>query len=278
MESAVTWGRLEYVLTSRINRKKTDSDMWLFLLCGVYQILFLSRVPDYAIIDESVSISKEIFSLKKSGFVNAVLKRVSQEKMSIQYPDSSKFETYVEANLSFPLWLAMKWRADYGESEAIAIMKALNMKKPLVFRAFRGTESLDADFMLHRTPVIEKAYEIKVPIQMARAGGFYVMNESSQLVPELLSMLKGDKALDAASSPGGKGFILKSLQAFDRVIFNDVDSDRIPLILENSRDLSITPDAVICSDMRKPPFFERGVRCHHSRRSSFGHGDDFGSP
>ncbi|PJB77161.1 MAG: hypothetical protein CO090_09275, partial [Acidobacteria bacterium CG_4_9_14_3_um_filter_49_7] len=104
-------GRLDHILTRFANQKRTEPEIWLLLASAAYQILFLTRTPDYAIINDTVTVAKEAFNgnKKKSGFINAVLKKVAREKDSFTFPTSERLQEFIEHNLSFPYWLGMKW-------------------------------------------------------------------------------------------------------------------------------------------------------------------------
>ncbi len=243
-------GRLDYVVSGFANPRKTEPNIWLLLVTAAYQILFLTRTPDYAIINDTVTLGKEAFggNRKKTGFINAVLKRLAKEKNSIIFPGAENLRKYIEHNLSFPYWMGMKWISDYGKEAGIRIMKSLNFRKPVVFRCFQGLHSFGTENRFHPTPYVNDSFEANVPIYLMRAGSCYVMNESSQVVSELLRKFSGKWVLDAASSPGGKGFILNSFEGIETVVFNDISETRIRRILENSRDLAIPISPPVLSD------------------------------
>ena len=73
---------LEFVLADAI-RENTKNDVKLLLMTGVYQILYMDRVPDSAACDETVTIAKSIFGSKTAGFVNAVLRNICRNKEDI---------------------------------------------------------------------------------------------------------------------------------------------------------------------------------------------------
>lgn len=254
-------GRLDYVLSGFANQKRTEPDIWLLLISAAYQILFLTRTPDYAIINDTVTLAKQAFggNRKKSGFINAVLKRLAKEKEALRFPGSENLHNFIESNLSFPYWLGMKWISDYGMETAVQVMKVLNFRKPVVFRCFHGLESFSPENRFHPTPYVEDSFEANVPIYLMRAGSCYVMNESSQLVAELLRNFSGKWLLDAASSPGGKGFVLSTFKGIEEVVFNDVSASRIQRILENSKDLAISISPPVLSDFLKPSFRESSM-------------------
>lgn len=247
-------GRLEYALKGKANPAKTDVRVWLLLLTAVYQLLYLTRIPDYAVINETVEIAKRRFGARPAGFVNAVLKGIARDRESLSFPGPEDVEAYITSSLSFPNWMGMRWIAQFGKDRAFQIMKALNFRKPMVFRKMGATGVLDQEGLFHPTPYLPDAVEANLPVYMMRAGNCYVMNESSQLVPELLRKFEGDWVLDAASSPGGKGMILRSWSGIRNVIFNDISRDRIDRILENVSDLNIGILTPTCADMSRPPF------------------------
>ncbi len=247
-------GRLDYIVQQFANQKKTDRKLWLLLLLGVYQLLYLSRTPDYAAINETVEIARDRFGAKRAGFVNAVLKRISRNRNDIRYPEKEDIQPYISHNLSFPYWLGMRWISQYGRDTAMEIMKAMNLRKPVVFRCFGEIDAIEQEGVCHPTPYLEDAVETNLPIYVMRAGNCYVMNESSQLVAELLRNYHAGYVLDAASSPGGKGLILHSFEGISQVIFNDISPRRIVRIIENARDLGKDILTPIACDMRKPAF------------------------
>ena len=73
---------LETVLSNYV-KKQTDTDILYLIMTGIYQILYMDRVPDSAACDETVNIAKEVFGRKNSGFVNAVLRNVARSKQKI---------------------------------------------------------------------------------------------------------------------------------------------------------------------------------------------------
>jgi len=247
-------GRLDYVLARYADQKKTHPDIWLLLQCGAYQLLFLTRTPDYAVINETVSLARQYRGQRATGFVNAVLKRIAQEREQVTFPGPDNLKAFITANLSFPYWLGMKWISQYGHETGIRIMKNLNIRRPLVFRKFGASVPMEQDLVFHPAPHLENAVEANAPIYLMRAGNYYVMNEASQLIAELLLQAPGDWALDAAASPGGKGLILASEGQVKQVVFNDIAPNRINRVLENSRDLQIPILTPVCSDMTRPPF------------------------
>ena len=53
------------------------------LRLGAYQILYLDKVPDHAAVSESVNLAKRFKRAQAAGLVNAVLRKLSQNKNNL---------------------------------------------------------------------------------------------------------------------------------------------------------------------------------------------------
>ena len=66
----------DYVISqfSKIKCKKMSNIVLEILRMGVYQILFMDKIPDSAAVNAAVDLSKQKKVVKASGFINAVLR------------------------------------------------------------------------------------------------------------------------------------------------------------------------------------------------------------
>ena len=80
--SALVYGVLERKLTleymirqySSIRIKKIEKGTLIVLYLGMYQLIYMDKVPDSAAVNESVKLCKQLKLYKSSGFVNAILR------------------------------------------------------------------------------------------------------------------------------------------------------------------------------------------------------------
>src|SRR5947199_1568345 len=82
---------------------------------GIYQLLYLERIPPHAAVSESVQLVKRARKVSAAGFVNAVLRKVDREPVA--WPDRA-------TELSMPAWLLDRWDRHYGRDVADAIARA----------------------------------------------------------------------------------------------------------------------------------------------------------
>src|SRR5262245_14484527 len=69
-------GALDFVLEALRGGEigKLDKELVLILRLGLYQLLFLTRVPAYAAVSESVTLCRTVLGHKTTGLVNAILR------------------------------------------------------------------------------------------------------------------------------------------------------------------------------------------------------------
>ena len=71
---------LDRVIDVFAKGKKIDAEIRITLRLGLYQLYFLDRIPQYSAINESVDLVQRAKKTSAKGFVNAILRRASQEK------------------------------------------------------------------------------------------------------------------------------------------------------------------------------------------------------
>ena len=76
------------------------------LRLGVYQLIFLDRVPESAAVNESVKLAHTYGHRGTVGFVNGLLREINRKREEIEYPDRKKEPAiYLSVFYSHPLWL-----------------------------------------------------------------------------------------------------------------------------------------------------------------------------
>ena len=118
---------LEWYL-SHVIEDRTKLDPWVYylLMMSLYQLVYLDRIPDHAIVNEAVRIAKS----RKEGsekFVNAILRKLLREGLPAVDTIKRKNKRY-SVQYSLPVWLVKELIEEYGEERACAIFKSLNQK------------------------------------------------------------------------------------------------------------------------------------------------------
>jgi 16S rRNA (cytosine967-C5)-methyltransferase len=197
---------------------------------ALFQMRFLDRVPAHAAVDTAVALAKLTPEAKlASGFINAVLRRASRERVELppRGPDDAEF---LALKYSHPRWMAARFIEWFGADAAERLMAANNEAAPNVLRLnlARGTraellERLRADGIevtaSSRSP--ETAFPDAAPSMDSRSiveGLCYPQSEASQIVARMLSPAPGAIVADCAAAPGGKATHLAEIGGVDSKI------------------------------------------------------------
>jgi len=259
-------GRIDWILSRFLTQPPSSLALPLkiVLRLALYQLLFLSRIPEYALVHESVAIAKKLGGQKAGGFVNAVLRRAIREKDSVRWPDREKdLPSYLSVYGSHPLWLVKKWLSWIGPEGTEALLHANNQESPVVLRVNRLKTSRDELIRKIREQGVEAEPSRWSPlgIQLKNsssvesvpgfAGGlFQVQAESSQLIGYLLQPKPGEKILDACAAPGGKATAIAELMNDQgQVIIIDISRRGLEKLRQNMRRLGLKSIEPVLADM-----------------------------
>jgi len=226
------------------------------LRIAAYQIFFM-RVPDWAVVNESVEIEKNK-SLRnapagKGPLVNAVLRNVLRQKEKFVLP--LKLEDPVESisiNTSHPKWMIKRWIERFGKDDALLLARANNEIQPFSIRANTLRTSREellenlADNGVAGEPtefspdgIMLKEMHTFADLNFVR-GLFAVQDEASQLITYLLDPKPDERVLDTCAAPGGKtSHIAQCMQDKGRIIAVEKDTKRIFSLEENLNSLGI---------------------------------------
>jgi len=248
---------IDYALNT-ISRIKTDTmepRIRSILRAGAYQILYLSRVPVSAAVNEAVKLVPARDRRRTGGYVNAVLRNLIRKLESIEFPDLSEDPVrHIAVKYSHPEWVIKRWLSRYGLEHTIRFCQINNTSPELHVRVNTlkvSTEQFQ-DYLAEQGLRAEKGrfapdiLYVSRPFNPAADPGFdqgwyYIQNESSAMVAHALAPVPGETVYDLCAAPGGKATHLAQLmQNRGRIIAVDQTEERVALIDENAARLGIT--------------------------------------
>ena len=197
-----------------------DSAVRIALRLGLYQLRFLTRIPNSAAVNESVSLVRAARLSSATAFVNAVLRRAVREAEYDPATDVSDPLEKLAVRTSHPSWLIERWASWLGLDEAAAFAQANNRVPPTAFRvvANRANQSevlarlSAAGASIESSKIVNSAWRVSGATSLLRemsAGGeIYLQDEASQLVAHALEVKPGERVLDLCAAPGGKTSLL----------------------------------------------------------------------
>ena len=258
--SEITYGVVTWKLTidsiiekhSKIKLKKISPWIINILRMGIYQIIFLDKIPKSAAVNESVNLAKKYGNRGSIGYVNAVLRKVSEK----DYEELKKIEDDIERLskvYSMPKWIIQKLSEEKTLTEVEEICRCSNLRPSLSIRVnnlktnkeelikklnkqnIENIEGVIDDFLiLKKSSGVEK-------IEGFKEGLFSIQDEAAGLTAKILNPKEGEEVLDCCSSPGGKTtYLAEIMKNTGKIIAWDLYLHRVDLVRQNAKRLGIT--------------------------------------
>lgn len=247
---------LSWILEKYLKKQKLDPWIRYILLLGIYQIMYMNKVPDSAACNESVKLAKKYGNLGSAKLVNAVLRNISRNKEKIEFPTIEEDPiSHISLKYSFPLWMIKRWHETFGLEETVKLCNYFNenagvairtntlkitrneLKKKLEKESIESEESNICPEGLIVSSEDNSIFEGNA----FKKGLFLVQSESSQLVARIVSPFEETLIIDACSAPGVKTTHLAQLVNDNAVIKAfDIYEHKIKLIKKNCKKLGIT--------------------------------------
>ncbi|MBQ1977555.1 MAG: 16S rRNA (cytosine(967)-C(5))-methyltransferase RsmB [Ruminococcus sp.] len=281
--TALVYGVLERLLTldyiirklSSVPFRKIELSTLIILRIGVYQILYMDKVPDSAAVNECVNLAKKKKLFKSSGFINGLLRSFIRTENKLILPPESDKVKYLSVKYSCPEYLVKLWLESYKEEVTVSILESLSGRPPLTIHVNTLlTESETLIENLREEGVEAEASSVCPDMLTIRNSGavdnlkayalgeFFVQDTASAVCALLSGAKSGDTVYDVCSAPGGKAFAMAInmenkgvIRAFDlhphkiRLIENGAKRLAISIVNASIRDASEDTDLVQQADV-----------------------------
>ena len=267
---------LDYMINkvSKIKIRKMQHPVKLVLRMGVYQLVYMDGVTDYAAINESVNIMKKL-DKRSASFVNAVLRNISRnldEVKDISLNTVDKLAIYY----SYENWIVENLVKEYGFERIEAILRALSQKPNIYLRVNRTKlrpgqsmdylvgqiigRLIDQGLEASRVEGLEEAIKVKGlksidKHPLFREGYVSVQDISSILVAKVMDPKRESRVLDLCAAPGGKStHIGELMENTGHLISQDIFDHKIKLMNTYARRLGLNNmearlgDALVLND------------------------------
>ncbi len=257
---------LDYYMAILAHRPKDKIDNYVknILRIGLYQLMYMDKVPAFAAVDECVKMAR---NKGEAAFVNAVLRAYERERESLCPPPREKnLARHMSIAYSFPTAIVRLFLEQYGEAETEKLLQAYCEPSPLCLRV--NTKFVTRDKLL--SEIISRGYEASSdkyspdgivvyssvpPVSLCgyQQGFFYVQDTASQVASQALSPTPKSLIIDTCACPGGKSYSAALLTGDDcEVIALDYSESKLPLIENGARRLGIKSVRSYCHDSRTP--------------------------
>ncbi len=252
-------GRLDYVLNRRVRRglDSVDPEMLDVLRLGLYQILYMAGIPEYAASSQTVDLARTVGGDRAAGFANAIMRATVREGPGEEhFPDFDADPAgYLSTWGSHPRWLVDRWLQRWPVSDVRKLVEANNEVPPIYLRCFRDTPE-EAAKALVKAGIDARPVGLGTgcvvlsagasPIEAMSVVPSVVQDPAAALVVPYADPGPGDRVADLCAAPGGKTMALAARG--NSVLAADRSLERLRLVRGNVARLA--PKVPAGSDMR----------------------------
>ena len=232
--------------------KKKDKIIENLLQSAIFQI-DKTRIPDHAVVSQTVEASRKLNKGHFSSLINGILRTYLRSDRDIE-------KITEEIKFNHPNWMIEKIKQDWPLNWE-QILKKNNDRAPMWLRVnqkkietkkylkqFLTDESkIEADNM----QLNDYAICLKTPISVKYLPGFEegyvsIQDGAAQLAVDVLLENKSGRILDACAAPGGKtAQLIENIDSTSTVTAIEMDSERAELINENLLRLGHSTEVIV---------------------------------
>lgn len=222
------------------------------LRVGVYQLLYMDKIPASAAVNEAVKLAKKMGQVKAAGFINAVLRNVQRqtETMLENLPETIEGDVI---RYSVPAELLAYWRRNYGNN-ADQMLATLNDPPPQSIRVntlqistedfCSRLEKAGVLFALH--PHLPDSLHILSGsewkgVAKIQENWYYYQDTASQYCCLALGALPHERIADICAAPGGKSFtIAQYMKNKGALLSCDIYDKKCEVMASRAKELGIS--------------------------------------
>lgn len=237
---------------SKVKTNKMEIYVKTLLRMGIYQIMFLNSISDYAAVNETVNLAKKKNS-KISGFINGILRNVIRQKETIGDIKTRDDVDYLSIKYSYDKWMIRNWMIHFGKEFTEELLEANNERPSIYLRT--NTLKITRDELIKKLEeqnikaskvnVVDEAIKVEhlKDIEnniLYKEGLFTVQDISSMLVGKVMNPKENSLVLDVCSAPGGKTTHLATLMKnTGQVVSRDIYDHKLKLINASCKRLGL---------------------------------------
>ncbi len=256
---------LDRLIDTLAAERRLDVEVRVALRIGIFQMLFLDRVPTHSAINESVELTVRAKKSSAKGFVNAILRKLQRDRPVLNFDDEIE---RLSIETSHPRWLVTRWIRQFGAAETQELCDGNNRYPITGFRIVGDHESRSkiereiADIQgVSRSAFVQDCYLTERSSERLRElsdrGEIYFQDEGSQLVGQAVIAVSRGRLLDVCSAPGGKTSQIAS-RTSALVVAGDLHFNRLRKVVETCKKLRVQNVAIARYDAcHSLPFEQR---------------------
>lgn len=231
-----------------------DNEVITLLRLGLYQLIWLDRIPESAAVNETVNLAKKN-APRAASFINAVLRNFlrTMGKDKLPYPDKRDMREYLSVRYSVGYDVLDTLTASVEDIEAV--LAAFENQPDVTLRV--NTLKISRDELLSELrqkgvdaePTKYSPFGVRLTaknmpeeiLELISRGCVYIQDEASQIAVLAASPKAGDTVIDTCACPGGKSFTAAIMMENCGTLKSfDLHKNKLSLVTKGAEKLGIS--------------------------------------
>lgn len=230
---------------AQMTAKKPQNSAVILLKIGMYCIEGMDSMPDYAAVNNTVELSKEVGKQGSSGFINGVLKAFCRKKPALPQDGAQR----LSVETSVPLWVVKQYIKQFGLQKTQEFLSCkpyeleharINTLKTDIKSVEAKLDSVGAEYVedpqCANCLFVRNGQKVR---PLFDAGLITFQSQTSVKCCEIAGVKDGDEVLDMCAAPGGKSVYFAGAGENVKVLSCDVYHHRLELIQQYARRMGV---------------------------------------
>lgn len=253
---------------SSIAIKKLEPRILDILRLSIYQIIFLTRVPNSAAVSEGVALAAKYSNSRAAGFVNAVLRAVAQASVRDALPEiTGSVERRLSVKYSHPEWLTAAFCDALGVTGAEELLSIHNVtdtpvtaqvntllaREDEVLSMLRA-EGVDAVRHVWLDGCFEMRFQGRLDrLDVFKKGYIYIQDAAARLAVIAADPKPGEFLIDGCAAPGGKSIAAAIMMSnAGSITAFDINARKLRLLTESAERMRLSTICAVEQDAFSP--------------------------
>lgn len=242
---------LEYQLHDLIKTKLKEIYLRPLLLMSAYQIIFMDKVPNRAVLNEANKLAKQFGKVNSNGFriVNGVLRALIRRQPILPTLDNLPF--YLSVKESVPEWLVEYLLKHLGAERTASILSSINEPAKNIVRVSQATNLANVISEMNQLGFNPQESTLNLNELIVSHGGISktslfkngeitIQDEAASLAVQAFDFVGNEQVLDACSAPGGKTVQIAENIPQGNVIALDIHEKKLHLVEQNCQRMKVS--------------------------------------
>jgi len=248
------YNRLEKIFNTlnKVKNSNLEKSTHIIILMSLYQLFYLDRVPQYAVVNDAVNMAHFFAGNSATGFVNAVLRNALRNQNSLLTLEED-FDDLMYYEYGFEKWITKLLLESMSKEELLNCAKEFEKPSDVILKVNTLkvkpdeliSQMADEGYTLSKTyvptalKVTSGANQNIFKTKAYKEGLFYAQDLSGIISGYVLGPKNTDTIIDICSAPGGKSFNASIISQKAKVTSCDNNQAKLMLLMQSAKQLGL---------------------------------------